>query len=197
LALQEDLLPTPRSRSCTDQQHVQHQRANPRRQTRHGRHQQGHCCGEIDRQQPQGAEAEYDRQPDQVHQLPQHGIHQRRQHRPQHFAAEDRQVAGGRGQRSQCPRCVQRQDLPTAHDRHVVCQALRFIQIMRAQHDAAPGVLHVQHELPHGARRQRVESGCRLVEEQHLRLVQQRAGERHLLLHAAREGHHAVVPPGV
>jgi hypothetical protein len=52
---------------------------------------------------------------------------------------------------------------------------------------ATGGMLQAHDQVTDAARRQRVQPGGRLVEEERRRLVQQRAGQRHLLLHAFRE----------
>ncbi len=74
-----------------------------------------------------------------------------------------------------------------SQDGDPVCQALRLIQVVGAQHDAATGMLEADDELADRARRKWVQSGRRLVQENDLRLVQQRSRERDLLLHAARK----------
>src|SRR5258708_34784980 len=68
---------------------------------------------------------------------------------------------------------------------------------MRAQHNAATGMLEANDQLADRARRKRVESSCRLVQEHDLRLVQQCARKCDLLLHAARKPGHAGVCEGL
>ena len=66
---------------------------------------------------------------------------------------------------------------------------------MRAQDDAPPSVLETHNQLADSTRGQRVESGGWLVKEQHRRVMQQRARERDLLLHAARERDYTLAAP--
>ncbi len=64
---------------------------------------------------------------------------------------------------------------------------LRLVEVRRRHHDGEPVAEELRQQLPELAPRDRIDAGRRLVEQQHLRLVDERAGERQLLLHAARQ----------
>ena len=71
------------------------------------------------------------------------------------------------------------------HDRDAVAQPLGFVHVVRGQNDRPPGLLEVFDQIPQLATGLRIESGCRLVEEQQLRATDQCAGEREPLLLSA------------
>ena len=78
-------------------------------------------------------------------------------------------------------------------DRHAVAQPLGlFHQVGGQEHGLAAGA-HAAHQFPDGAAGLRVESGGQLVEEHHLRVVDERQGDQQPLLLAARQRHE----PGV
>jgi hypothetical protein len=64
--------------------------------------------------------------------------------------------------------------------------SLRFVQVRRAHEDRDALLQELGEQLPELAPRHRIDTRRRLVEQDHARLVDQRAGERELLLHAAR-----------
>ena len=73
------------------------------------------------------------------------------------------------------------------HDRDPVAQHLGLVHVVRRQHDGAAGVVEPGEQVPEVAAGLRVERGGRLVEEDHLGVVHQRAGDREPLRLAARE----------
>src|SRR5215211_4556851 len=73
------------------------------------------------------------------------------------------------------------------HD-DAVGQVDRLVDVVRDEQDRHPVLLaHPQHEVLEVAARLRVDRGERLVHQQDLRLIGKRAGDRHPLLHPARE----------
>ena len=72
--------------------------------------------------------------------------------------------------------------------------ALGFVQVRRRHHDRQPCGQELRQQLPELAPRHRIDAGRRFVEQQQLRLVDQRAGERELLLHAAGQAVGAAAP---
>ncbi len=79
-------------------------------------------------------------------------------------------------------------DLAVVH-RHQPVEALGFVHIGGGDDDAhlrAAGANRVD-QVPELAARQRIDAGCRLVENEEVRIVDQRAAEAELLLHAAGE----------
>ena len=75
---------------------------------------------------------------------------------------------------------------PRAHDVDVVGEERRFTQIVRHQdHGEAELLPEVAQHAPQLLAREGIERGERLVEHQQSGLVDQRAAERHALLHAA------------
>jgi hypothetical protein len=74
------------------------------------------------------------------------------------------------------------------HDDHAVAQEDRLVDVVRDEEDRRlPVLADQQHELLHLLAGLRVERAERLVHQQHRRLVGERAGDRHALLHAARQ----------
>ena len=65
--------------------------------------------------------------------------------------------------------------------------ALRLVEIRRRHHDRDALRQKLRQQLPELAPRHRIDAGRRLVEHDQRRLVDERAGERQLLLHAARQ----------
>ena len=80
-------------------------------------------------------------------------------------------------------------DHPAGVHRGEPIEPLRFFHIGRSNHDAHAGAprADVVDQLPELAARQRVDPCGRLVEDQQVRIVDQRAAQRQLLLHAARQ----------
>ena len=77
-------------------------------------------------------------------------------------------------------------DLAQMHQRDAMA-ALRFVEIRRGDEDREAVGRQMRERVPEFAARNRIDAGRRLVEQQHLRLRDQRAGQRQLLLHAAAE----------
>ena len=77
-------------------------------------------------------------------------------------------------------------DLAVVH-RHQPIEALRFVHIGRRDHHAhlRPAGADCVDQIPELAARQRVDAGRRLVENEQIRIVDQRAAQAELLLHAA------------
>ena len=65
--------------------------------------------------------------------------------------------------------------------------ALGLVEIRRGHHDRDALAQELRQQLPELAARHRIDAGRRLVEQDERRLVDERAGERQLLLHAARQ----------
>src|SRR5262249_5509058 len=78
---------------------------------------------------------------------------------------------------------------PVVHQRHAVT-AFCLIQIRRGDDDRDASGGESRQRIPDPAARTRVDAGCRLVQQENLRLDEEGARERKLLLHAAAE------PPG-
>ena len=91
------------------------------------------------------------------------------------------------------PRDVDLDDLADAagsraHDAHRVGEQDRLVDVVRDERDrAAMALPELGQEALRAGPRERVERAERLVHEQHLRVVRERARDRHALLHAARE----------
>ena len=100
----------------------------------------------------------------------------------------------GAERRDQLARRPERDDLAVVHDRHAIAQPLRFVHVVRREHDRAARALELVDEIPELPARLRIEPGRRLVEEQQLRIADQRAGEREPLLLAARQRADARAP---
>src|SRR5205823_237265 len=74
----------------------------------------------------------------------------------------------------------------TAEERDAIAHAVSLVEVVGAEeHGAALGAERVD-EVTHGLRGVGIETGGRLVEEKHLRVMHGGAGDRDLLLHAAR-----------
>ena len=80
-----------------------------------------------------------------------------------------------------------------AHDPDSIAQPLRLVEVVRADHDRASGIAQGGDEVADQLGRRWVERAGRLVEVQHLGLVEQRAGDRDLLAHPLAEAADAAV----
>ena len=79
-------------------------------------------------------------------------------------------------------------DLAVEHDRHPIGDRERFFLIVGHQHGGHPGLAQdLPHVLAHRCAQVGIEVGKRLVEQDHLRLRSQGAGQRHALLLPPRE----------
>ena len=74
-----------------------------------------------------------------------------------------------------------------AKDRHTIGHTLDFVEVVRRDEHRAPLVAQTQHELADLTRALGIEAGCRLVEQDDVRVVQQRTRERHALLQPLRQ----------
>ena len=83
-------------------------------------------------------------------------------------------------------RLVEGQDAALAHQRDARA-ALGFVEVGRGHDDRDALRQELGEQAPEFAARHRVDAGGRLVEQDDLRLVDQRARQRELLLHAARQ----------
>ena len=72
------------------------------------------------------------------------------------------------------------------HQRHAVA-AFRLVEIRRGHQNRQAVGRQMRERIPEFTPRDRIDAGRRLVEQQHLRLRNQRARERELLLHAAAQ----------
>src|SRR5690606_23353002 len=82
---------------------------------------------------------------------------------------------------------------PLVEDGNAVAQPFRLVEVVRGQEDGAALGPQLRDEIADEARRLRVQSGGRLVQEEYAGLVQQGAGHGELLLHALAEGAGGVV----
>ena len=89
--------------------------------------------------------------------------------------------------RDQLGRRALRDDPAVVHDRDAVAETLGLLHVVRRQQDGAPGGLEARDVLPELQAALRVEARRRLVEEEHLRIARQRAGDREPLALAAGE----------
>ena len=85
------------------------------------------------------------------------------------------------------------QDLAVVHDRDPVAQRLGLVEVVRGEHHGATVGVDLRQQVPEVAARLRVERGGRLVEEHHLGVVDQGAGDRQPLQLAAGQ----LLGPGV
>ena len=86
---------------------------------------------------------------------------------------------------------------PPRHDEDAVRQKDRLVDVMRHEQHGLLGMLpDRKQQLLHGVARLAVERPERLVHQQHFRIVGQRAGDRHALLHAARKLRRIVIAEG-
>src|SRR4051794_37809410 len=69
------------------------------------------------------------------------------------------------------------EDAPALDDRHAVGERLRLVEVVRREHDGLAELAQRADRLPGGAARGRVEAGGRLVEEDQLRVADQRQAE--------------------
>ena len=76
-------------------------------------------------------------------------------------------------------------DLRLVHHHEVVAQLLRLVHVVGGDDERRPAALQLVEPLPEEVPRLRVEAGGRLVEDDELRLVDERAGDREAPLHAA------------
>ena len=74
-----------------------------------------------------------------------------------------------------------------AHDPDAVAQPLGLVEVVGADHDRAAQLAQRGDEVAHRLGRRWIEAAGRLVEVDHLRLVQQRAGDGDLLAHPLAE----------
>src|SRR5207237_1272241 len=82
-----------------------------------------------------------------------------------------------------------------AKESDAVAEPVRLIKVVRAQEDRPPFAAQRDDELADRLGGVGVQAGRRFVEKEDARLVQRRARDGHLLLHAARESHHGLSPP--
>jgi hypothetical protein len=78
-------------------------------------------------------------------------------------------------------------DAAVVHDREAVAQALGLFHEVRGEHERLAFLRQAAQPLPDQVARLRVEAGGRLVHENELRVVHQRARQRQAALHAAGE----------
>ena len=85
-------------------------------------------------------------------------------------------------------------DQPLLEHADAVAQPLGLVQVVRAEEDRAPLPAQRLDEVAHRLGGFGVQRGGRLVQKHDRRLVQQRAGDGQLLLHALGEGAGLAVP---
>ena len=86
-----------------------------------------------------------------------------------------------------CARRTLGHDLGLVHDDQPVAQLLGLVHVVRGEHERHALLLEPVQAVPEQVARLRVEAGRRLVEQQQVGLVDQRAGDRQPPLHAARQ----------
>ena len=107
---------------------------------------------------------------------------------------EQRAIAVARANREQRPverrgdrrRRVDREQASALNQRDAVA-AVGFVHVRRRDEDRQPAAFEPAEQIPELAARHRVDAGRRLVEKQDLGTMHERAAERELLLHAARQ----------
>src|SRR5205823_7208582 len=77
-------------------------------------------------------------------------------------------------------------------ERDAIAEPIGLVEVVRAEEDRPSLAAERDDELADRLRRVGVEARGRLVEEEHARLVQRGASDRHLLLHAPRKGRHGL-----
>ena len=85
----------------------------------------------------------------------------------------------------QLGRRIHGHDIALVDHRDALAQRIGFEHVVRGEQDGLVLVLQVAHHLAQLAGAHRVEADSRLVEEEHLGVVDQRAGDVQALLHAA------------
>ena len=85
--------------------------------------------------------------------------------------------AVARGARAELARGALGQDAAVLDDRHAVGQCLRLVEVVRGEQDRLAEVAQRAHDVPGVAPRGGVEAGRRLVEEDQLRVADQRQRE--------------------
>ena len=89
--------------------------------------------------------------------------------------------------RDQLARRALGDDLRLVHHDEPVAELLGFVHVVRGEHLRHALLLEPVEAIPEHVARLRVEAGRRLVEQEQLGVVHQRAGDRQPALHAARE----------
>src|SRR3712207_4998543 len=78
-------------------------------------------------------------------------------------------------------------DRTAVYERYLLAQRLRLLQVMRREQDGEPAVVELPDVAPQLVAQLHVHPGGRLVQEEHLRVVHERAGKEHAPLHPAGE----------
>src|SRR5262249_44107190 len=91
---------------------------------------------------------------------------------------------------------VDAEQMTTMHQRDAIASR-RFVHVRRGDHRREPALLQASQQIPELATRHGVDAGRRLVEKQNVRTMDERAAQRELLLHAARERGRAAIPEGL
>ena len=84
-------------------------------------------------------------------------------------------------------------DLPLVHDDEAVAELLGLLHVVRRQEQCHALALEPVEPVPDDVARLRVQPGRRLVQQKHLRVVDERPGDRQPALHPARERLHAIL----
>src|SRR5688500_322747 len=71
---------------------------------------------------------------------------------------------------------TERNDLPVIYDRDAVTEPLGFLHVVRGENDCLTLGLELRDEIPELAARLWIEAGCRLIEEEQVRVTYHRAG---------------------
>ena len=89
--------------------------------------------------------------------------------------------------RDQLARRAERDHLAVIDDRDAVAEHLRFVHVVRREHDRAAERFEFGDQIPELAARLRIETGGRLVEKEQIGIADDRARERETLLLSARQ----------
>src|SRR4028118_1242778 len=87
-----------------------------------------------------------------------------------------------------------RDDLAAVYERYLLAQRLGFFQVVRGEQYGHPAAVELPNVAPQAVAQLDVHAGGRLVEEEHLRVVHEGAGEHHAPLHPAGECVRPLVP---
>src|SRR5688572_11424863 len=111
-----------------------------------------------------------------------HALHPRVDALPMHLDHLRLDVVGDQGARRALGN-----DAPVIHDREPLAEPLRLLHEVRSEDQRLAFGRQPAHALPDEVARLRIEPGGRLVEEEKLRIVDERARERETPLHASRK----------
>ena len=94
---------------------------------------------------------------------------------------------------AECTRRLHVDECPPVDDGHAVAECLRLLDIVRCEEDSHATLCDLAHEIPDMPPDLRVERNRRLIEEEHLRAMNQGTRDQQPSLHPARETAHIIV----